>query len=256
MESKRSNAQDAWGKMIHYHGTPVGGSRAQAAEFLITKHALVPFFHPKDLPIVAEVCQSFCLDNSAYSIWRQGGTLDVDGYIEWVEKWHLHPRFDFAFIPDSIEGDADDNDRLLKSWPSHLNGVPVWHPHEPIDRLKRLCDSWRRVAIGGSPVYNQIGSANWWNRIGMAMDSICDKEGRPPCKLHGLRMLDPAIFTKLPLSSGDSVNAARNNGNKNGWGYYRPPTAAQRATVIAARIEAHTSASTWERIDQMEFALT
>jgi hypothetical protein len=80
-----------------------------------------------------------------------------------------------------------------------------------------------------------------------AMDAICDEQGRPMAKLHGLRMLDPAIFTKLPLASADSTNAVVNSGSLDRFGMYLPPSAAQRATVIADRIEAHPSAPIWTR---------
>lgn len=39
--------------MIHYHGTPVGGSRVDASRFLTARHALVSFAHPDDMPVVA-----------------------------------------------------------------------------------------------------------------------------------------------------------------------------------------------------------
>jgi hypothetical protein len=64
--------------------------------------------------------------------------------------------------------------------------------------------------------------------------------GRPACKLHGLRMLDPAIFTKLPFSSADSTNIGRNVGIDVHWkhGNYLPPTKEARAQVMRSRIEA------------------
>lgn len=77
------------------------------------------------------------------------------------------------------------------------------------------------------------------------MAVACDKDGRPRTKLHGLRMLDPEIFTRLPLSSADSVNAAVNGGSVSRFGMYVPPTAAQRAEVIAERIESNNSAHLW-----------
>ena len=78
-----------------------------------------------------------------------------------------------------------------------------------------------------------------------AMNAICDGHGRPAARLHGLRMLDPAIFTKLPLASADSTNAAVNSGSLDRFGMYLPPTAAQRSAVIAERIESHNSAPRW-----------
>jgi hypothetical protein len=61
-------------------------------------------------------------------------------------------------------------------------------------------------------------------------------------------MLDPAIFTKLPLTSADSTNAAVNNGALDRFGMYVPATASQRAAVIADRVEMHNAAQRWERV--------
>jgi hypothetical protein len=81
--------------------------------------------------------------------------------------------------------------------------------------------------------------------MGEAMAAICDREGRPRCKLHGLRMLSPDVFSRLPLASADSTNAVRNSSSYSRFGSYLPPTAAQRMAVIAERIEAHQSAAAW-----------
>ena len=80
----------------------------------------------------------------------------------------------------------------------------------------------------------------------MVRATICDSEGRPPCRLHGLRMLDPQIFTRLPLASADSTNAAVNSGSVTRFGIYTPATSSQRAAVIADRVEAHNSAPAWD----------
>jgi hypothetical protein len=241
--------------MIHYHGTPIGGSRQDAARFLAGRHALVPFPRKDDLGVVADVCQSFVFDNGAFSVWKKGGTLDVDGYTRWVDDWHRHPGFDWALIPDVIDGDEQENDRLLEQWPRHLPGVPVWHMHESIERLATLANTWRTIAFGSSGQWSSPGTKGWWKRMNEAMDAVCDDHGRPICRLHGLRMLDPAIFSRLPFSSADSTNAAVNGGSISRFGMYVPPTAGQRASVIADRIETHNSAPIWQPEDQVEMAL-
>jgi hypothetical protein len=238
--------------MIHYHGTPIGGSRQDAARFLMGRHALVPFPRQDDMGIVAEACQSFVFDNGAFSVWRQGGTLDVPGYFKWCDEWHRHPGFDWALIPDVIEGDEAANDALLEDWPEHIRGVPVWHLHESIDRFVRLAHEWPTVALGSSGQWATPGTAAWWQRMTDALNTVCDDQGRPPCRLHGLRMLDPRIFTKLPLASADSTNASVNAGSLSRFGSYVPPTAAQRAAVIAERIESNNSAPVWVVQPQQE----
>lgn len=228
--------------MVKYHGTPIGGSRQDVARFLQGRHALVPFPRPDDMGIVAEICQSFVLDNGAYTFWKQGGQLDYTGYVAWVEQWHRHPGFDWAIIPDVIGGTPAENDALLIQWPAHLPGVPVYHMDEPLERLAHLCDTYPTVALGGGAGFEVLQSRKWWHRMRQMMQVACDAQGRPRCRLHGLRMLDPAVFTQLPLASADSTNAARNNSQLPRFGMYVPPTASQRADVIASRIENYNSA--------------
>jgi hypothetical protein len=201
---------------------------------------------------VAEVCQSFVFDNGAFTVWKQGGKLDVDGYMTWCEEWHKHPGFDWALIPDVIEGNESDNDALICDWPKSIRGVPVWHMHESIDRLVRLGNEWGFVALGSSGVWATPGTEAWWQRMTLAMNALCDDKGRPPCRLHGLRMLDPRVFSRLPLSSADSTNAAVNSGSLSRFGSYLPPTSAQRAAVIAERIEAHNSSGIWCQTPEQE----
>lgn len=231
--------------MIHYHGTPCGSTREDVARFLAGRHALVPFSRPEDIGTAAEVCQSFCLDNGAFTAWKSGKPIeDWTPYYEFCETWHRHPAFDWALIPDVIDGDEGQNDSLLDEWPGHIEGVPIWHLHESLDRLNRLA-SWPRIALGSSGEWPNPGERKWWDRMSQAMDVICESDGRPRCRLHGLRMLDPAIFTRLPLASADSTNAVRNSSSYDRFGIYVPPNASTRMHVIAERIERHQSAALW-----------
>lgn len=231
--------------MIHYHGTPVSGSHTDAARLLAGRHGLVPFDYQQHLPVVAEVCKSFVFDNSAFTKWKQGGVVDVDGYGRWVDEWHRHPGFAWALIPDVIDGDEAANDAMLRAWPRRLPGVPVWHMHESLGRLDKLVSEWPIVALGSSGEWPTPGTKSWWGRMGSTMLVACDSTGRPRAKLHGLRMLSTKIFPRLPLASADSTNASRNCGLQNRFGMYTPITNGHRAVVIADRIEAHNSAPLW-----------
>lgn len=231
--------------MIHYHGTPCGATREDVARFLTRRHAFVSFYRPEDIGTAAEVCQSFAIDNGAYSAWKHGEPVsDWTAYYEFVALWRTHPACDWAVIPDVIDGSEDDNDGLLAEWPFSKNiGVPVWHLHESLSRLDRLCE-WPRLAIGSSGQWAEVGTRDWWGRMSDAM-AICCTGGLARTKIHGLRMLDPAVFHRLPLSSADSTNAVRNSSNLNRFGIYVPPNASTRMSIIADRIEAHQSAAVW-----------
>jgi hypothetical protein len=235
--------------VIHYHGTTIGGQTQDAARFLVGRHALVPFSDPGDLGAVMECCQSFVLDNGAFSEWKRGRPVDFDGYVQWVSKLWTHPGFDWCLIPDVIDGSEQDNQDLLMKWVRiglKAKGVPVWHLHESLDWLAYLVDRFEWVALGSSGQWSHPGTRPWWARMDQAMSVCCFEDGRPKCKLHGLRMLNPEIFSRLPLASADSTNAAVNSGSLYRFGQYKAPTRGQRAEVIAARIEAQNSAHVYE----------
>jgi hypothetical protein len=145
-------------------------------------------------------------------------------------------------IPDVIDGDEKANDDLIQAWPFGLRGVPIWHYGESLERLSRLCDQWPRVALGSSGEWPIPGTASWWRRTDAAMTAACDSDGYPKTKLHGLRMLNPEIFTRMPLASADSCNAGRNCGAV-ADSLNLPADAA--AEVIVRRIESHNSAARW-----------
>ncbi|HUV96891.1 MAG TPA: hypothetical protein VMV98_05415 [Acidobacteriaceae bacterium] len=240
--------------MIHYHGLPI--TPATAARAAITGgHAFVSFRYPDQLSLAIDVCQSFAVDNGAFSAWKSGTPVtDWNRYYEWVADLHRCPLFDFAVIPDVIDGDEQANDALLAEWPwrgtpkNGWIGSPVWHMHESIDRLQRLSREWPRVSIGSSGQFKTVGNARWWGRMTEAMNSICDKQGRPVCKLHGLRMLNPEVFSKLPFSSADSTNIARNIGIDKAWhGSYTPTGKDVKAIVMRSLIESHQAMSFWTK---------
>lgn len=235
--------------MIHYHGTPVGGASTEAAKFLMGRHALVPFSYPRDLAIALDVCQSVCLDNGAFTHWKKGhGEVDIEDYRQWVSSVVGHPSLDWCLIPDSIDGGQEKNVEMVNTWlraGCSVEGVPVFHMDEELDWLDWLVKNFRTVALGSSGQWATPGTDAWWGRMGEMMRVACDDQGRPRARLHGLRMLDPDIFTRLPLASADSTNAAVNSGSLGRFGSYLPPTASQRAEVIAARIEIHNSAPVW-----------
>lgn len=233
--------------MIHYHGLPITPGTA-AVRAIGSGHAFVSYAHPDQLHLAAEVCQSFAVDNGAFSAWRKGDPItDWSGYYEWVAKCKRIPSCDFAVIPDVIDGDEAANDSLLAEWPlPRWFGAPVWHMHESFARLERLASSFQRVCIGSSGEFATVGSGEWWNRIARAMRVVCDDDGYPLAKLHGLRMLNQEIFTRLPFASADSTNIARNIGIDQAWrGSYMPPSKEIRADVMRSRIESHNSPARW-----------
>lgn len=241
-------------QVIFYHGLPITPESA-AVQAIRAGHAFVSFANPQQIGLAASVAQSFALDNGAFSHWRAGTPVtDWTPYYAWVEELMKEPAFDFAVIPDSVEGGEDENDTLVEQWPwsnKPWSGAPVWHLHESIARLERLATAWPRVCLGSSGDFSVPGSPSWWRRMEKAMAAIC-ANGRPVTKIHGLRMMDPALTKRIPFSSVDSTNIARNVGLDKRWtGTYQPATKEARAAVLRERIEHSAIATAFESDGQV-----
>lgn len=235
--------------MTPYHGLPITPETAAVAA-VGAGHAFVSFSDRRQLPLAVSVCQSFALDNGAFGAWRAGKPIsDWKPFYEWAGECLRIPSCDFAVIPDVIDGDEKANDDLLREWPlGKFFGAPVWHLHESLARLQVLVREWPRVCLGSSGEFAKLKTAAWWLRMAQAMQVVCDEAGRPLCKLHGLRMLDPEVSTRFPFASVDSTNIGQNIGKDTNWasGVYLPATKEGRAAVMRERIESHNSPPRWD----------
>lgn len=224
--------------MIHYHGGPIWPATA-ALKAWSGGHAFISYACVDQIQLASSVCQSFALDNGAFSLWKSGTPTDWNAFYDWVGTWRTHPGFDFAVVPDVIMGSEDENDALAETWPfPRHEAAVVWHLNESIERLEKLAENWPRVAIGSCAEFDVHRLDRFLPRAFEAISAICDENGRPKCKLHGLRMLNPEIFTKLPLSSADSTHLARVIKMGKLWvGTYQPRSTEVRAAVLRERIE-------------------
>lgn len=214
-------------------------------------HVFVSHAHRDQLGLAVEIAAGIVGDNGAFSAWKQGAPIqNWAPFYEWAAELKLIPSVDWCVIPDVIDGSEADNDALLAEWPlPRWFGAPVWHMHESLDRLERLASGWPRVCIGSSGEFASIGTSAWWGQMARAMRVICDDDGRPLVRLHGLRMLDPGIFTHLPFASADSTNIGRNIGIDQAWkGPYPPAGKPARARVMRQRIESHNAPPCWSFI--------
>lgn len=229
--------------MIHYHGGPITPDTC-AIKAWKSRHAFISFAHSKQINLASEICQSFALDNGAFTFWKTGKDINWTSYYDFIAKWKNHPRFDFAIIPDVIDGGEQANDDLLECWPHSMSGVPVWHMNESDERFVRLCNQYPRVAIGSCGEYDVKNPRKALMKLRDIIRHVVDEYGYPICKLHGLRMLNKSIFQYIPLASADSTNVARNIGLDCKWsGVYSPQSKETRSSILVERIENHNSAT-------------
>lgn len=204
---RAASTSEALPLVLHYHGTPI--TPRSVLTQLMGRNFCVSYASRNDVAFCHEVGQSVMLDNGAFSFWRSGKPVDWDGYYEWAERWLDH-HTTWAVIPDVIEDEGEDNDRLIAKWPFGERGAPVWHMHEPIGRLLELCGLWPRVCIGSSAQYAVVGSDPWHRRMEQAFNALCPTTSSPPNWIHMLRGM-ALVDGPYPFASVDSTDIARNH---------------------------------------------
>lgn len=235
--------------MIHYHGGPCPGTRDDNVKFFKGRDCLLSYAYKDagDEQLLFEVCRTFILDNGAFTVWRNGGKLDIDGFYSWVDGYRKHPRFEWFLIPDVIGGTESENDRLVASCKTSFDlkhqCCPVFHLGERLERFNFFHElGYRRVALGSANGID-LKSTAFWNEMRKIFHYL-DKELDMPFKVHGLRMLDPEIVSSFPFSSGDSSTASRNAIADINWKHrYSPISKASRAALVAEYLERAQSPS-------------
>ena len=116
--------------MIHYHGTPL--TPRSELWTMSGKHFCVSFVDHRDADICFNIGQSVMWDNGAYSFFTKGIEINFDKFYKWVEPRLGHPHW--AVVPDIIDGEEEDNLKLINQWPFRKEcAAVVWHLSESID---------------------------------------------------------------------------------------------------------------------------
>lgn len=166
----------------------------------------VSFSDHRDADHCQQIGQSVMWDNGAFSLHTKGKVPDWSKFYDWVEPRLGQPHW--AVVPDVIDGEEEDNMRLVKEWPHRRDcAAVVWHMGESIDHLLRL--TWDmgfgKVAFGSSGEYWQVGSESWERRCDEAFNALA-RRGQIPW-VHMMRGL--ALGGKRwPFASADSTNVA------------------------------------------------
>lgn len=198
----------------HYHGSPIWGAKGEVCKIAVSgAGSFVSYARPDQIELSLKHAGMVSIDNGAFSHWKKG---DGDkkfwtDFYAWLMRYYHNPKVNFFVIPDVVEGGEEENDKLIRELPSMFKGkaVPVWHLHESLERLVKLCEEWPRVCFGSSGQYAVIRTAAWHQRMKDAFTEIYIKR-QLRTKIHGLRMLDGRVLGNYPLDTADSTNLACN----------------------------------------------
>ena len=208
---------------------------------------MVSFANQQQVHLAFEKAQGVALDNGAFTVWKKSEKVDVPAYTQWVMLWMRHPAFEWAIIPDVIDGTEGENDDLISQWPlAREVSVPVWHMHESIRKLGSLIESFPRVAIGSSGEFADIRTKALESNA--RSDGGCLRRGRhAKDKTSWVAPNAPRVLSSvIRITVVDSTNCGRNIGLDERWtGPYVPPSKDVRAMVIRDICENHASAYRW-----------
>lgn len=233
--------------MIHYHGAPCPGNAESQVKFFRHRDALLSYANRKKVSaeVIFDICRSFILDNGAFTYWKNNEEPKWDDFYCWVENYRFHPRFQWFLVPDIIGGSVEENNKQLVICPMPINiTVPVFHVGEPLDRIMMIIEKgYHCIGIGTTPGF-ELKSAAFFNEMRKIFETVCNHEGIPKIKVHGLRMLDPEIVREFPFSSCDSATSAMESIFDCKWGHrYFPKTQSGRAALVADYLESSQSPS-------------
>lgn len=232
--------------MIPFFGADISDNKA-AVTALSGAAGFISYAALNRFELVKELCSQFAVDNGAYSLHNSGKQTDWDGFYKFLADEVIGvPNFSFFVIPDVIGGSEEENLKMVRDCPMPKDiSAPVWHMNESYDFLQYLCSNFPRVCIGGVEQYEPITGPVWWERLGGALDAVT-KNGRPICKLHGLRMLSNRITKYVPFSSADSTTLARNINLDVHWKNIKNKEV--RAFISRRRVEGYPTAKVWAGI--------
>jgi hypothetical protein len=141
------------------------------------------------------------MDSGAFSAYTQKTTVDINKYIEFLHT-NKH-KLDVYCCLDVI-GDAEatwKNFDIMKK--AGLDPLPVFHVGEDFKYLHK-CLEYEYFCLGG--MATTILKNNRAAFLDKCFSIICDKEGYPKSKVHGLGMTDFELMLRYPFYSVDSTS--------------------------------------------------
>ena len=121
------------------------------------------------------------IDNGAFTVYRQGGTLDIDKYIEWLNEYDEY--IDYAVALDNIPGKWREGHTAeevkasaLKTWENYLymtervkspqKLLPVFHMGEHFDNLERYlkCEGLEYMCISALKDITNKQREEWYSK--------------------------------------------------------------------------------------------
>ena len=139
------------------------------------------------------------LDSGAFTVYTKKVKIDIQEYIEFLyknkDKLDVYCNLD---VIDDVEATWKNFEIMKKAG---LDPLPVFHPGEDFKYLRR-CLEYDYFCIGtGATIPSKNKRTEFLDK---AFSIICEKDGYPQAKVHGLGMTDFELMRRYPFFSVDS----------------------------------------------------
>ena len=159
------------------------------------------------------------IDNGAFTIYRKGGTLDIDEYIKWLNKYDEY--IDYAVALDDIPGKwleghtaQQVKESVQKTWDNYLymrkhckspqKLLPVFHMGENFDYLKKYLelDDLEYMCISARKDITNKQREDWYEKCFYIISHSQHKN----IKVHCLGSATLSNAEKFPFTSMDATS--------------------------------------------------
>ncbi len=142
------------------------------------------------------------LDSGAFSAYTKKTEINIEDYILFIKK---NQKFLENYINLDVIGSAElswKNQEYIES--KGLKPLPVFHPGDDWKYLERCLEEYDHFCIGG--IADTPTNARRVPFLDKCFRMICDKDGIPKSKIHGLGVTSPVLLRRYPFYSVDSTS--------------------------------------------------
>jgi len=136
------------------------------------------------------------IDSGAFSAWSQGHEIKIDDYCNWISlnKEHILVYSNLDVIGNQVL--TRNNQTFMES--RGLSPLPVFHIGSGFRELRRLCEKYEYIAIGGMVPYMKKVSSVWKTLIKIHEIGVDNN-------LHGFGCTNQRALFSFPWYSVDST---------------------------------------------------
>ena len=131
-------------------------------------------------------------DSGAFSAWKRGIELTVEGYMQWLNDNKITQYFNMDVVGDPQASEA--NMKYMEQ--AGFNPIPVYHYGSPWSVLDGFMEKYQLVGIGGT-----VGQP--YSRKVAFFQELFSRH--PEGKFHGLGFANSKLIKQFPFISCDSV---------------------------------------------------